>query len=53
MGRVEGVLQGRITHGCLLVTTGSVCCAQVLALESYNDDYGVLRKAILSPYIMG
>ena len=34
MGRVEGVLQGRITHGCLLFKTGSVCGVQVLALES-------------------
>ena len=39
MGLVVGVLQGRITHGCLLSMTGSVCCLQVLALESYNDDY--------------
>ena len=45
MGRVESVLKGRITHGCLLVKTGSVCGEQVLALESSNDDYWVPRKA--------
>ena len=34
MGRVVGIPQGRITHGDLLVMTGSFCCIQTLTLES-------------------
>ena len=53
MGRVVGVLQGRITHGDLLVMTGSFCCIYTLTFESSNDDHWMPRKGDLSPNKMG